>query len=240
MGSANHTRTSHFAGEDVSCVRSTPSAARAVSDGEVLARWTMNDRDLRVRALRPHSHPELADAFEAAHRAALRRHGVEPTSIHPCRGREKVPFGQTWLLVVELDGAGIHAGIRIDTRSPAQPLQSERVLARFGIEQLARLRGRFLGTVGEFTGLWVLDESRKCGLPPALVRAGIAMAQRIGLTRLFALPPAHTRGLFEAESFRIVRELGDEGAFWYPDERYRSWVVELDLPHGRCPREGGR
>lgn len=218
-------------------IHTTSSTAPVLLDGEVMACWTVNARELRVRALRPSSDPEVAGGFESARGAALRRHAVEQVAVISSRPRARMD-GQTWLLVVERSGdAGLHAGIRLDLHHPLRPLQIERALARFGAEPLARLRDRLHQAAGEFTGLWVDDEFRGCGLPAALVSAGIAAARRIGLTRLVTLLPAHTRGLFEAEGFRIVRELGGEDGFPYPDERYRSWVAELDLPRAEDLRE---
>jgi hypothetical protein len=50
-----------------------------LQDGELLALHASVDPgpEVRVRALRPTLHPELADAFEAANREALRRHAVD-------------------------------------------------------------------------------------------------------------------------------------------------------------------
>jgi hypothetical protein len=43
------------------------------------------------------------------------------------------------------------------------------------------------------------------------------------------LLPRHTQGIFAAEGFQVIRALGDNGEFPYPNQRYRSWVMELDL-----------
>lgn len=186
--------------------------------------------EVRVRALRPTLHPEFADAFEAANREALRRHAVDGVISRggPLRARKA-----TWLIVAERPGHGgaFVAGIRLDLRTPAQPLPLEHVMPRFGAQQLALLHGRFVGRVGEFAGLWVQDESRKLGLPALLISAGLVAASLAGLARIFSLPPLHTCPLFAAEGFQILRELGDDGAFLYPNEHYRSWAMELDLAH---------
>jgi hypothetical protein len=201
-----------------------------LQDGELLALHASVDPgpEVRVRALRPTLHPELADAFEAANREALRRHAVDGVISPGCPLRARTA---TWLIVAERPGHGgaLVAGIRLDLRTPAQPLPLEHVMPRFGAHQLALLHGRFVGRVGEFAGLWVQDESRKLGLPALLISAGLVAARLAGLARIFSLLPLHTCPLFAAEGFQILRELGDDGSFLYPNEHYRSWAMELDL-----------
>jgi len=184
---------------------------------------------IRICALRPSSHPELADAVEAQHREALRRHGVAGmvSMTSPLRA-----MSATWLLVAEAPGDGCMGGVRVDLRDGAHALPLERALAPFGREQLARLRRSFVGRVGELAGLWVREDARKLGLAGALISAGVAAARRAGLTRLFAFPPRHTRAFFDATGFRVLRALGDEGEFLYPNEHYRSYAMDLDLVGG--------
>jgi hypothetical protein len=43
------------------------------------------------------------------------------------------------------------------------------------------------------------------------------------------LASLHTRAIFDATGFRVLRALGDEGEFLYPNERYRSYVMDIDL-----------
>jgi hypothetical protein len=213
--------------------RGTHSARGSkLQDGELLAFQASpgGGPEVRVRVLRPTLHIELADAFEAAHRAALRRHevdGVIPGGA-PLRARTA-----TWLIVAQRPGHDqcCMAGIRLDLREPGQPLPLERVMARFGDPPLALLHDRCIGSVGEFAGLWVQDECRKLGLPALLISAGLAAARLAGLARIFALLPLHTCSLFAAEGFHIIRDLGDDGSFLYPNDRYRSWVMQLDLGH---------
>lgn len=92
-----------------------------LQDGEVLASHASpgGGPAVRVRALRPTLHPELADAFEAANREALRRHAVEGIISQGCPLRARAA---TWLIVAERPGHGgaCMAGIRLDLRTPAQ------------------------------------------------------------------------------------------------------------------------
>lgn len=206
-------------------------AAPVLQDGDVLAfhASASGGPELRVRALRPSLHPELADAVEALHREALRRHGVAGvvSMTSPLRA-----MAATWLLVAEAPEDGCVAGVRVDLRDGAHALPLERALAPFGGQQLAKLRRRFAGRVGELAGLWVREDARKLGLAGALISAGVAAARRAGLTRLFTLASLHTRAIVDARGFRVLRALGDEGEFLYPNERYRSYVMDIDLVRG--------
>lgn len=211
-------------------LRGSP-AGPALRDGDVLARWTTRGRQLRLRALRATLHRELADVFEAAQRAALRRHGLERSVVTRAQLRS---LENTWLLVVDRpDDADVLAGARVDLYDPARPLQVEQIVGRFGAEPLDRLRDRLHAAVAEFCGMWVRDDHRKQGFPERLSAAAVAAATRLGLTRLVGIAPPHTMGAFTAVGFRIVRELGDEGAYPYPDERFRSWIIDVELPRSR-------
>jgi len=208
------------------CTSSWENIRRAgLQDGEIVAR--VGETGCCVRALRPNLHPAIADAMDAAHRVALRRHGVEGLLAMNAPLREK---HATWLLVAQRAGDGaLCGGIRVDLRDAGQSLAVERAMTHFGAEQLALLRDRFIGSVGELAGLWVEDAFRKLGLACTLLFAGGAVARRAGLARLFALAPLHTRATFEALGYDVIHEMGDAGDFPYPDERYRSRMLKLDL-----------
>lgn len=203
-------------------------ACADLQDGDVVATHAIagGGPEIRVRALRPTLHPEIADVVEAHNREALRRFNVEVPTKAPLR-----EMGSTWLLVAEAvgDATCYMAGIRLEFCEATHVLPLEQTLAPFGQETLALLRSRFVGRMGEFAGLWVRDDFCKLGLPDALVSAGITAARRARLTRLFSLLPRHTQGIFAAEGFQPIRELGDDGEFPYPNQRYRSRVMELDL-----------
>lgn len=210
-----------------SALRGSP-AGPALRDGDVLARWATRGRQFRLRALRATLHRELADVFEAAHRAALRRHGLDRSVVTRAQLRS---LENTWLLVVDRpDDADMLAGARVDIYDPARPLQIEQIVGRFGAEPLARLRDRLHAAAAEFCGMWVRDDHRKQGLPERLCVAAVTAATRLGLTRLVGITAPHTLDAMTAVGFRIVRDLGDEGAYPYPDERFRSWIITMELP----------
>lgn len=90
-----------------------------LQDGDVLAFHASSPGGpaIRVRALRPSSHPEPADAVEALHREALLRHGVTGMVSMPSPLRT---MSATWLLVAQAPGGDdCVAGIRVDLRQPA-------------------------------------------------------------------------------------------------------------------------
>lgn len=206
-----------------------------LQDGEVV-KTLVDPRggpEIRVRALRPTSHPEAADVVEATYRELLRRFDVEVSTRRPLR-----EMASTWLLVAEGPGNGgpYVGGIRVDLRDAMHPIPLERALAPFGEEPLALLRRRFVGQVGEMAGLWVREDYRKFDLSRALIAASITAARRAGVTRFFAFPPRHSRHMIQGEGFHVRRELGDAGEFVWPNERNRCAVMELDLMPGAVER----
>lgn len=205
------------------------TAGLDLQDGDVVSTLLFphgGGADILVRALRPTLHPEVADVVEAHNLECLRRHHVEVSTNAPLREMDS-----TWLLVAEAPGNAtcFMGGVRFDLRDAAHALPLERVLAPFGERPLTLLSSRFVGRVGQLSGLWVRDEFRKLGLSSALVSAGIMAARRAGITRLFTFCSLHMRTICDAEGFHVRRELGDEGGFVWPNERNFCVVMEIDL-----------
>ncbi|MBK8264774.1 MAG: hypothetical protein IPK80_25975 [Nannocystis sp.] len=189
--------------------------------------------------------------FEAKHRAALRRYGLElgeeiaaPTKLGNERG--------IWLFTAEWSpashppppgskehdestrrGVGPVAGVRLDLRSRDRPLSLERAVSRFG--QHDRLRRYLHGRVGELAGWWVDPCARSRGLPAALLVVGVDFAADQGLASVLTLVPRHTRAIVSSLGFQVCPEFGEDGELPYPDDRYRSALMRLDLLDRRRP-----
>ncbi len=86
-------------------------ACADLQDGDVVATHAIagGGPEIRVRALRPTLHPEIADAVEAHHHEALRRHDIAGmvSVTSPLR-----TMSATWQLVAEAPGNGCMAGFR--------------------------------------------------------------------------------------------------------------------------------
>lgn len=46
---------------------------------------------------------------------------------------------------------------------------------------------------------------------------------------MFTLASLHTRATVDAMGFHVIRSIGDQGELLYPNDRYRSGVMALDL-----------
>lgn len=106
----------------------------------------------------------------------------------------------------------------------AVEVRHREALRHHGVEGVAPI-----SPLGELAGLWVREDFRGLGLAGALIAAGVVAARRAGLTRLFTLASRHMRATCDAQGFEVLRALGDDGAFQYPDARYLSFAMALDL-----------
>jgi hypothetical protein len=215
-------------------------------DGAVIHRHQASSGDsFDIRVCRADASPTLAEVFEAKHRAALRRYGLElgeeiaaPTKLGNERG--------IWLFTAEWSpashppppgsrehdestrrGVGPVAGVRLDLRCRERPLSLERAVSRFG--QQDRLRRYLRGSVGELAGWWVDPCAQSRGLPAALLVEGVDFAADLGLRSVLTLVPRHTRAIVSSLGFQVCPEFGEDGEFPYPDDRYRSALMRLEL-----------
>jgi hypothetical protein len=82
--------------------------------------------------------------------------------------------------------------------------------------------------LAEGCGWWVKEGYGGLGLPGILLRAGVSVSPRLGISYIFGFPHQHTKPIMSKYGFIAVDVIGDNGSFVYPDDRYRSTVVELN------------
>jgi hypothetical protein len=56
----------------------------------------------------------------------------------------------------------------------------------------------------------------------------VSASPRLGINYIFGFPHQHTKPIMSKYGFIAVDVIGDNGSFVYPDDRYRSTVVELN------------
>lgn len=85
------------------------------------------------------------------------------------------------------------------------------------------------GRLAELCGAWLAPEARKKGLLMALTAAAIDYAYSIELDYLISLSSAHSRYVFDELGFSELPNKKGISAYKYPDSRYLSTLMELDL-----------
>jgi hypothetical protein len=186
----------------------------------------MKAKEFVIRMLRSIEHPEVAKRFAQEQLEVLRLFGVKGvTSANKAWQQDP----NTYMFVAEEIFSGeLVAGMRLDIESDSKSIPMAEALTKISVEfedLIANLKP--LG-LAEGCGWWVKQGYAGLGLPGILLRAGVSASPRIGVNFIFGFPHQHTKPIMSKYGFIAVDVIGDNGSFVYPDERYRSTVVELN------------
>ncbi len=176
--------------------------------------------------LRSVDHPATAKSFAEEQSAVLKLFGV--TGVTSAKQAwQSDP--NTYMFVAEDVATGqFAAGMRLDMDSDNKPIPMLEALTKVSSEfhdVVSNLRP--LG-LAEGCGWWVKEGYGGLGLPGILLRAGVSVSPRLGINYIVGFPHQHTKPIMSKYGFIAVDVIGDNGSFIYPDDRYRSTVVELN------------
>ena len=126
----------------------------------------------------------------------------------------------TYVIIVEsMDRTKVLGGGRIQIRSAEvkMPLEDATAILDSRIYDYVDKIGD--NKVAEFCGLWNSKEVAGFGIGSIFLgRTGVAIITQLGITNLMALcSPATLRNCLRV-GFEIIRELGNNGTFYYPKE----------------------
>lgn len=186
----------------------------------------MPNQEFNIRLLRSVDHPETARLYAREQADVLRNFGVtgiasanQPWQADP----------NTFMFIAEEAATGrMVAGMRLDRESSRKPIPM--------LEALGKMSPEFKDVVdnlkplglAEGCGWWVKDGFAGLGLPGILLRAGVSIAPRLGISYIFGFPHQHTKKIMSKFGFIAIDVVGENGSFMYPDDRYKSTVVELN------------
>lgn len=132
------------------------------------------------------------------------------------------------LVTSEKDGKAV-AGGRIQIADGETPLPIEFAVGEMDSRIYDMVKERIPGRTGEFCGLWNSWEVAGLGIGSMqLSIASVALAGLINLETLFALcAPATYRNSVRG-GFRVIREIGINGKFYYPKEDLTATAILID------------
>ncbi len=186
----------------------------------------VNTFNVRIRLLHTAQHPEIADQFFIGQTNALKSYNVEGISSIKNNWREN-PL--TYLLIAEDSDTGeLCAGLRLDVVDPSNPIPAVEALKHFSPTLVSRIH-KYNYVLAELCGLWVSDGYRGLNLPYFLVRSALSVSLKLRISILLVLAASHSKKFLEPFGFSVVKKLPNNGAFKYPDERYLSYLMELEL-----------
>lgn len=138
-------------------------------------------------------------------------------------------YNQAWtmnpsayVLVAELESTGeMVGGIRIEVTKGNIPLPIETAIGQLDnkVYDVVKKYG-IDGGVGELCGLWNSKDVKGVGISFFLTRAAISIINQLNFKTLIGICAEYTLKMFSDVGFEIDSSLGNDGKFFYPDERY--------------------
>lgn len=191
---------------------------------------------VKIRAFRAVDDPESAQRFIDGHRRVLEIHGVKKVTS---ANHDWMYNPAVYVINVEnTDGTKIYGGSRVHCAGGTQPLPIEEATGFMDERIHTMVKNLMPRGTGELCGLWNSIEVAGLGIGSFFAtRAGVTLSHMIGLESLWALCAPYTVKWAERVGCRVVKELGNNGTFYYPKLDLVATAVLLEdtgpLSHAR-------
>lgn len=182
-----------------------------------------------VKAFRALDEPELCRKFIQGHTEVLSRHNFG----HISSANPAWMFNPDVYVILAYSKSRpevLLGGGRIEIKTPTYQLPVERSLAGLDYKIIDLVRAEMPGT-SEFCGLWNSKEAVGRKITTIIVMYGFSLLAKLRLNSCFLLCSPHTFYLAEMLGCRMITELGNEGAFDYPTDRFKAYVWVKDDVH---------
>jgi hypothetical protein len=186
----------------------------------------MNKNEFEIRMLRSVEHPEVAMQFAREQQEVLRLFGVN--GITSAKQAWQSDPNTYMFIAIDTETQQMVAGMRLDRESDTKPIPMAEALTPISTEFCDLVNTLKPLGLAEGCGWWVKEGYAGKGLPGILLRAGVSISTELGINYIFGFPHQHTKPIMSKYGFIAVDVLGENGSFLYPDNRYRSTVVELN------------
>lgn len=170
-----------------------------------------------IRAYRAVDDPVSCERYIDGHRRVLEAYGVTKVTSANVEWKDD-PY--TYVIIVEsLDRTKVLGGGRIQIRSQEVRMPMEDAIAILDTRIYGYVDNIGNYNVAEFCGLWNSKEVAGHGIGSIFLgRTGVAIITQLQIAHLMALcSPATLRNCLKV-GFEIIRELGNNGTFYYPKE----------------------
>lgn len=180
----------------------------------------------KVRGFRALDEPKLCDYYLEGHTKVLLDYGIANITSN----------NRVWmdnpdiycLMILNQDTNEMMGGIRIQLANGIYPLPVEDAIGYMDnkiypiIENYANNGG-----IGELSALWVDNRLRGLGVGVYLVRAAIASASQLNFKTMTGICGDVTLKMFNDVGFITETSLGNNGQFYYPNDKLIAHVVGI-------------
>lgn len=171
----------------------------------------------RIKGYRASDDLETSLRYAEGHRKVLEAYGIKQvtSAVH-----NWLEDPNTYVLIVESeDGSKIYGGTRVQVRSPNLKLPMEDAIAKIDKKIYSYVDAIGDYNVAEFCGLFNSREVAGYGIGSLyLCRIAMAVSGLVGIKNLLALCSPITLLMSERIGFEILKDLGNNGTFYYPKE----------------------
>ncbi len=171
----------------------------------------------KIRTFRAPDDPKTCLKYIEGHRRVLESYGIKQLTS---ANHNWLDDPHTYVVIVEsMDGRKLYGGTRVQVRSESLKMPMEDAIAKIDQSIYAFVDQYGNYNVAEFCGLFNSKEVAGYGIGSIFLgRLAIAISSQVGIRQLMGLcSPATLRNSLKV-GFEIMRELGNNGKFYYPKE----------------------
>lgn len=182
---------------------------------------------LYFKAFRAVDNREGCMKFIEGHRHVLEIFGITQISSAKADWVDN-PNVYVILVTIEEDGKAM-GGSRVHQANGINPLPIEEAVGYMDPRIHDMIKERTLAGTGEMCGVWNSWEVAGLGIGSYfLSQVSLAVSSNIGLTSLFGLTAPATYRNAVRGGFRVIKEIGINGRFYYPKEDLTATAVITD------------
>lgn len=178
------------------------------------------------------SNKEYWQKYVQGHAQVLLDFGVEVLDSY---GEEWAKNPNVRLVIIEDELGNAVGGIKLHKVHPNYLLPVQQAIGEESPELNDIVNKYSVEGVGEICGLWISNKVGKRGLAYFLTRVAIAICESLGIKVIFGISSPFTLHMFQSLGYEVMKELGDNGNYFYPTPDFLSTAVAIydviNLPH---------
>lgn len=184
---------------------------------------------IRIRVFRAVDDQEACEKFIEGHRRILEIYYgiIKITSDNT----EWINDPHTIVIIAEdTETKNIYGGAKLQIATGKYQLPIETAISKYdkNIYEIVKY-DRHNGGTGEICALWNSKEVAGMGIGShILVRVAIAISDQLNIKSIYSLCAPSTVRIAMKKGFRIIRNIGNEGTFFYPKDDFIATAMKLN------------
>lgn len=193
--------------------------------------------NLRIRVLHAVDYPKIAQKFYEGQKEVLKEFNVDG-KISSIKDKWWENMYSYMIVAEDIKTGELGGGMRLDVIDDSHSIPVERALSYIQPDIIERMH-KYDNVLAETCGMWVSKRFSERNLPKILMRCSISIASKLRIKVLLGFANQYTCKMTEDMGFTTVKNVGNNGTFSYPDERYKTSLVELYVnePKNAIPEE---